>query len=194
MFVLRVQVGLVILMFWAVCGSEQIGPRGQHDYFSCRSSDYGNSSRWLWFSLDRIEWVVFQIPETTRYAGLGRQEREPIEGDDHFVIFGCYRFSCDVSTGSARRRRWIEPGLGRSQQQDVIFTAKATPADKGRIEAKPRIPRVEERMILLGHLWAVHLSGGHNDLLGGVGVVTVEDLSGDVPDVFGVGEVGALGC
>ena len=127
MFVLRVQVGLVILMFWAVCGSEQIGPRGQHDYFSCRSSDYGNSSRWLWFSLDRIEWVVFQIPETTRYAGLGRQEREPIEGDDHFVIFGCYRFSCDVSTGSARRRRWIEPGLGRSQQQDVIFTAKRRP-------------------------------------------------------------------
>ena len=35
-------------------------------------------------------------------------------------------------------------------------------------------------MVLLGHLWAVHLSGGHNDLLGGVGVVAVEDLSGDV--------------
>ena len=46
-------------------------------------------------------------------------------------------------------------------------------------------------MVLLGHLWAVHFSGGHDDFLGGVGVVAVEDLSGNMPDVFGVGEVGA---
>ena len=55
--------------------TEQLRPRRQHDHVRCRSSDYSNSSRWFWFPRDRLGRMVLQIPKTTRYLPLTRQEQ-----------------------------------------------------------------------------------------------------------------------
>ena len=55
--------------------TEQLRPRGQHDYVRCGSSGYRNCSRWFWFPLDRLVRMVIQIPETTRHLALYRQEQ-----------------------------------------------------------------------------------------------------------------------
>jgi hypothetical protein len=55
--------------------TEQLGPRGQYDYARSGSSGYRNCSRRFWFPLDSLGCMVLQIPETTGYLALYRQEQ-----------------------------------------------------------------------------------------------------------------------